>query len=340
MSNLTKKDFITLWTLLGKELMQWTHDEDLLQEVVQNNPWFIKSEVIYALQSLSKMLQPNSIEQWVNSYNLPAGNSKTIGVVMAGNIPMVGFHDWLCVLTAGHTLQVKYSSQDSVLMKKLKTYLQEIAPKLGERIVETERIHKVEAVIATGSNNTARYFDYYFRNIPHVIRKNRNSVAIVTGSETSEQLVALGADVFRYFGMGCRNVSKLMIPEGFDVVNMLSHWECYASVADFHKYFNNYEYRKAILLVNQDAHYDTGFLLLKEDARIASPVSMLHYEIYTSLDSCKELIAKSIDEIQCVVSVAPEFKDAVLPGEAQIPGLRDYADGVDIMKFLLEDLNN
>ena len=284
-----------------------------------NNAWFTPQQCDLALKGICKFLVKDKLEKWMAPYPAPV-TVKNVGVVMAGNIPMVGFHDMLCVLISGHRLAAKLSSQDMVLMRYVVEQLVNVEPRFKEYISFVERLNDVDAVIATGSDNTGRYFEYYFRSKPHIIRKNRSSIAVLNGSETDEQLVALGKDVFSYFGLGCRNVSKLVVPEGYHFSRMLDLWEVYHDIAHHHKYVNNYEYNKSILLVNRTPHLDNGFLLITENEALVSPISVVYYAHAADLTS---------DKIQCVVS-----SKHVPFGKTQEPELTDYADNVDTLKFL------
>ncbi len=267
----------------------------------------------------------------LTTYNLQL---KT-GLILAGNIPLVGFHDILCVLASGHIALIKLSSQDKLLIPYILRKLLEIEPGFNGRIEYIERLTGFDAVIATGSNNTSRYFDYYFGHVPHIIRKNRNSIAILTGEETSEQLKALGHDIFDYYGLGCRNVSKLYVPEGYNFNSFFEAIEEFKGIADHHKYNNNYDYNKSIFLVNLDKHLDNGFLLLKQDERLASPLAVLYYEEYAELASIKQKLDENLDHIQCIVANKRLAGMNVINfGQTQQPKLWDYADGVDTMKFL------
>jgi hypothetical protein len=261
---------------------------------------------------------------------------RTVAVVMAGNIPAVGFHDLLCVLISGNRLMARLSSNDKQLLPAICDMLVGIEPGFADRFSFTEeQISGFDAVIATGSNNTARYFNYYFGKYPHIIRKNRNGVAVLTGNETEKELKALGEDIFTYFGLGCRNVSKLFIPDGYDVKILLDALQVFEKAGDHHKYHNNYDYNKSIYLVNGDDHFDNGFLLLKEDASIASPVSVVYFERYSAIGKLNDLINGNLEDIQCVVSTDRKIHGAIPPGTTQHPKLWDYADGVDTMKFLV-----
>jgi hypothetical protein len=259
-----------------------------------------------------------------------------VGLILAGNIPMVGFHDVLCVLITGNVALIKASSQDARLIKYVLEMLIEIESSFKDQYYFVERLENFEAIIATGSNNTSRYFEYYFGKVPHIIRKNRNSVALLTGNETKEQLSELGHDIFDYYGLGCRNVSKLMVPKGYNFNFFFESIETYQPIINHHKYNNNYDYNKSIYLVNSDKHFDNGFLLLKEDERLASPLAVLFYEYYDNLDSAQKLLEEQSDKIQCIVSTAPlQVQNQVVDfGKSQQPDLWDYADNIDTIEFL------
>lgn len=316
-----------LSTLPAATRLEW-------QQAAQNeNPWFTPGEVDRALRGLSVYLAEESLRAWLGQYPV-ARAAKTVGVAMAGNLPLVGFHDVLCVLAAGHRLQAKLSTQDSALMMRVLRLLIGLEPGMASRIEIVDRLKGVEAVIATGSDNTARYFEYYFRHIPHIIRKNRTSVAVLMGEEPEEEWKKMGEDVFAYFGLGCRNISKLYLPDGFDLASRLGDWQEFESVMAQHKYAHNYDYQKSILLVNQVPHLDTGFLLLRAQQAVVSPVAVLYYEHYRDQADLGLRLAVHADKIQCVASARAWWKGSVAFGETQRPGLTDYADGVDTLAFL------
>ncbi len=302
------------------------------------NAWFTPHQVKLALQGIAHMLQPAQLQQWLAPY-MPAleenKEAKTVGVVMAGNIPMVGFHDLLCVLMAGHTLHARQSTSDNVLLPLLVQALTDINPTLGARISFVERINEVEAVIATGSNNTARYFEFYFRSKPHIIRMNRTAVAVLTGHETHEQLVALGHDLFTYFGLGCRNVSKLYVPEGYDFNPFWNAMQTFDWLLTHNKYANNHDYYSALLLLKRVPFLSNNMLIIKEDADISTPVAVLNYSYYTDKEALAAELSTLQDRIQCVVGDGGVVAGAVPFGRAQQPDVWDYADGVDTMAFLL-----
>jgi hypothetical protein len=252
---------------------------------------------------------------------------------MAGNIPAVGFHDYLSVLISGHRLKAKLSSQDSFLINYLHQRLITIEPRFQDRVEFAEHLDGVDAVIATGSDNTARYFEYYFQTVPQIIRKNRSSCAVLSGDESVENLSDLGTDVFSYFGLGCRNVSKLYVPGDFNFSNLFQAWQTYQPVIRHTKYANNYTYQKSILQINQTPFQDPGFILLKEDPGFVSPISVLYLEYYSDRDDLQQKIKTHQHKIQCIVSAETD-KDGVAFGQAQFPDVADYADQVDTMKFL------
>jgi Acyl-CoA reductase (LuxC). len=285
-----------------------------------------------ALKGITKLLNPTSLVPWASSYHF--GETKSVGVAMAGNIPLVGFHDFLCVLMAGHRIHIKMSSQDSVLLQFIMDELVKIQPDFSDRIVIADKLKNLDAVIATGSDNTARYFEYYFRNIPHIIRKNRSSCAIIMGEEPQDELKKLSVDVFSYFGLGCRNVAKVFVPAGYKVTLLLDAWADLKDIIHHHKYANNYDYQKSILLVNQVPFYDNGFVLLTANSQLVSPISVLYYEDYNDLEDLNTKIKSIEAKTQCIVSANGWFQGSERFGEAQFPSLTDYADQIDTMSFL------
>jgi hypothetical protein len=333
---MTNNERIEGFVKLGERIQSITPTElsSLTANVQNENAWFTPESVSLALKGITQLIQEPSLSQWANRYNLNTSSPRKIGVVMAGNIPLVGFHDLLSVVIAGHQLVAKLSSQDSVLMKFVREELIRIDARFADFILFEERLNKVDALIATGSDNTARYFEYYFRNVPHIIRKNRSSCAAVMGEESSEEFVDLGKDIFSYFGLGCRNVSKIFLPEGYDFIPMLKSWEPFQPIANHHKYANNYDYQKSILLINQNHFYDTGFLLVTENQNLVSPISTVYYEFYSDQQDLQDKIKSNLPKLQCVVSANGWFDGSVPFGEAQFPKVDDYADGVDTLAFL------
>jgi hypothetical protein len=335
-----KKNIIT-FSSLGSYLLDISNEDEIksLTMAARNeNAWFTEDNVRLALENIAKnYLNQVALENFVSQYsaNLTSDDSpKKVGVVMAGNIPAVGFHDLLCVVLSGNIALLKLSSSDSVIMRFLINKLYEFEPSLKNFIKIIDRLNDAEALIATGSDNTAKHFDYYFASKPRIIRKNRTSVAILDGSESRSELANLGNDIFQYFGLGCRNVSKFYVPKGYVFDTFFESIDYWSTINLHHKYNNNYDYNKSIYLVNRVNHLDNGFLLLKEDNALISPISVCFYEIYENETHLKALIAENAEKIQCIVSKAGNFENSFNFGEAQTPQLTDFADGVDTMAFL------
>ena len=310
----------------------------MIEELQFDNPWFTPDNVRHALMAAGQNLTKEKLQTWLQPYEKDlAGDSipRTVAVIMAGNIPFVGFHDFLSVLISGNRFLGKLSSNDKKLPAAVGNILLEIEPAFESLITFTDAILKnFDAVIATGSNNTSRYFEYYFGKYPHIIRKNRNSIAVLTGEEKEEELQTLGKDIFQYFGLGCRNVSKIFVPENYDFDRFLKAMQPFSDIILHHKYKNNYDYYKAIYLVNGEAHHDNGFLLLKEEAGYGSPPSVLYYTVYKDKSRLDFQLLTERENIQTVVSGIPVPLPSVPSGKAQEPELWDYADGVDTLEFL------
>ena len=300
------------------------------------NGWFTKENVLTAINEIANSLTKANIEEWLNNYKIENNQPKSIGVIMAGNIPLVGFHDMLCVLITGNQIQAKLASNDNTLIKKISEILIFIEPSFDNKIIFCDRLQNFDGVIATGSNNTARYFEQYFGKYPHIIRKNRNSTAIINKDDGINELKKLGIDIFQYFGLGCRSVSKLYIPKNFNLDIIFEAIYDYKNVVDNNKYANNYDYNKAVYFMGNNKLLENGFLLLKEDESLASPVGVLNYEYYNSVDELEEKLRQQKDDLQCVVSSNNSPVDTLDFGLAQRPALNDYADGVDTIKFLLK----
>ncbi|CAM3888529.1 acyl-CoA reductase [Mucilaginibacter galii] len=337
MSNLSKSYLVQILAELGRQLL---HPDQTLEQIIASesnyNAWFTPESVQQAVTAAGNSLTKESLEQWLNAYNFTPHQPKKVGLILAGNIPLVGFHDVLCVLVSGNIALIKASSQDARLIKYVLQLLATIEPKIADQYQFIERLEGFDAVIATGSNNTSRYFDYYFGKVPNIIRKNRNSIALLTGNETTEQLHLLGKDVFDYYGLGCRNVSKVLVPKDYNFIPFFEAIESYHPIGNHHKYHNNYDYNKAIYLVNRDKHLDNGFLLVKEDERLTSPLAVLFYEEYDDLAAAQAWLEQHSQNIQCVVSVANvHINNQVVDfGQSQQPALWDYADGIDTLQFL------
>ena len=299
------------------------------------NGWFTPEQVKFSVQSWAKALTEDNLNQWLSNYDFSKIEPKKVGLVLAGNIPLVGFHDFLSVLISGHDVLVKTSSNDQHLLKFLAKYLISIQPELNSKITFVEgKLEGFDAVIATGSNNTARYFEYYFKDKPSIIRKNRNSVAVLNGTESHEDLVGLGEDIFRYFGLGCRNVSKLFVPEGYNFEAFFKAMYEYRDVLHYEKYANNYDYNKAVFLMSNFQLLDNEFLTIKEDSSYSSPISSVFYELYDDLEEIKNRLHNDAEQIQCIVS-KNLIPNSVAFGQTQQPKLWDYADNVDTLAFLI-----
>jgi hypothetical protein len=309
--------------------------EQLIQLSQSHNGWYTPEQVYFSIQSWAKALTKENLDQWTSSYDFTIAESKTIALILAGNIPLVGFHDFISVLISGHNVLVKTSSNDQHLLPFLAKYLITLEPQLAQKITFVEgKLENFDAVIATGSNNTARYFEYYFKDKPSIIRKNRNSVAVLNGQETKEQLIALGEDIFRYFGLGCRNVSKLFVPKGYSFDAFFEAIFEYQDVIHYEKYANNYDYNKAVFLMSNYKLLDNGFLTLKKDSSHASPISSVFYEYYDSLTEIEQKLKTEAETIQCIVS-NNLVQNSIAFGQTQRPQLWDYADHVDTISFSL-----
>lgn len=340
---MTSKQRIEAFSALGSYLLE---DEKSLNDLIirakVQNPWFTPENIKSAFQALEKNLDKELLENWLSTYstNFDGFRDKTVGLVLAGNIPMVGFQDILCSLITGFNVQIKLSSDDKIMIPYVLQKLIEIEPAFQRQISFVERLKDFDSIIATGSNNTSRYFEYYFKNVPHIIRKNRNSIAILSGNESQEDLIALGHDIFDYFGLGCRNVSKIYFPKRYRYASFFEGIECFHDIANHFKYHNNYDYNKSIYLVNGDEHLDNGFLLLKKDERLASPLAVVYFEEYSDLNELSSILNDKSEEIQCIVSnINMENTFSLIPfGQTQTPKLTDYADKVDVIDFLISQI--
>jgi hypothetical protein len=329
---------LAAFVALGQRLAALTPDEiyPLAARARNQNAWFDEPSVTAAIAGLAHMLAEAPLRHWAARYPAEPTTVHQIGVVMAGNIPMVGFHDMLCVLLSGHVLLAKLSADDTVLMTWLMEELTRLEPRFTDSIKVLPRLNAAEAFIATGSDNTARYFEFYFGKKPHLIRRNRTSVAVLTSQEDAAELARLGPDIFQYYGLGCRNVSKLFVPADYSFVPLLDALQPHEGVLNHHKYNNNYDYNKSILLVNRVFHYDNGFVLLRPSAALVSPISVLHYAEYSSEVDLVDQLTDIAAQTQCVVSAGARFAGSQPFGQAQSPGVDEYADGVDTMEFLAQ----
>ena len=343
---------ISAFVKLGNFLSQFSNDKIVQKEGIinndlffdgfkhqlklaqENNSWFTKENLFSAIINWSKALNESDLYNWIKSNNSTIEGPKVVAIVMAGNIPLVGFHDFLSVLLSGHSVLVKQSSNDKHLLPFLSKYLELADSELKGKITFTEeKLENFDAVIATGSNNTARYFEYYFKNKPNIIRKSRNSVAVITGKETENDLKKLSDDVFTYFGLGCRSVSKIYVPKNYDFNNFFNGMYVKRDIINNAKYANNYDYNKAVYLMSEFDLLENGFLMIKEDESYSSPIATVFYEYYDNIVDLKIKLFEDREKLQCIV--AKDFiENEIAFGETQNPKLWDYADGINTLEFL------
>lgn len=301
----------------------------VIQRMEPQNPWFTETHVRQALAGLALWLEKEKLENWLSAYPF-AEKPKNVAVIMAGNIPLVGFHDFLCVLMSGHRVLCKLSSQDALLWQAVFKMLTLIDPRIAEHFSHSTGLMKnFDAVIATGSNNTAISFKHYFEKYPHIIRQNRTSIAVLNGDESDEELSALADDVFSYFGFGCRNVSQIFVPENFDVQRLFAQFVKYESFINHHKYMNNFDYYRSLYLLNTEPILENGFLLMRFNKELHAPPAVLNCHRYADWAEVNAFLQENQEQIQAIVG-----KDGIPFGAAQCPSLTDYADGVNVMEFL------
>ncbi len=302
--------------------------QDIKLRAADMNAWFTQGNMELAVRNIcTHLLDADKLQSWIQGYTVTA-SPKRIGIVAAGNIPLVCFHDFLCGFMSGHITVLKLSSKDEILLKHIVAKLTEWEPQVAQQVMIADNLKGCDAYIATGSNNTARYFEEYFGKYPHIIRKNRTSVAVLDGTETAEELGLLMDDVFTYFGLGCRNVTQVCLPKGYDITLLMEAANKYADIIHHHKYKNNFDYYLAIYLLNKVHYYSNDALLMVENTIPFSAVSVLHYRFYDDKNTLISELQNS-EDIQCIVG------HGQTPfGTAQCPTLTDYADGVDTMQFL------
>lgn len=307
--------------------------ESTKEKATAENPWFIPEFIDLSVKNIAdKFLQPDALGEMVMRYSIAEEKTpeKNVGIVMAGNIPLVGFHDLMCVFISGHKARIKPSLRDTALITHLVAKMQEWIPENEDYFNISDRIPSCDAYIATGSNNSARYFDYYFRKYPSIIRKNRTSVAVLTGNEPASELEKLSDDVFLYFGLGCRNVTQVYVPENYDFISLLDAFRKYQYLSDHNKYRNNYDYNLAVHILNNEYYMSNDAILLVKAATPFSRISELNYQFYSDEDALLERLRKD-PQIQCIAG-----RNDIPFGQTQYPGIFDYADGVDTVKFLKE----
>jgi hypothetical protein len=331
-------DRINALVQLGMLLKEDNAQNEAIFYKAQKNAWFTLENLRKAVDSIAnQMLSRDAITEFVQHYHLTEPvEQKTIAVIMAGNIPLVGFHDFFCVFITGHIAQVKLSEKDDVLFPYIVSLLKNIDARTEKQIQVTERLAEFDAVIATGSNNTARYFEQYFGKYPNIIRKNRHSVAILSGNESDADILQLGEDIFAYFGLGCRNVSKLYLPKGYELAKLMEPLHDYKELVMHNKYKNNFDYNMALMLLNRLTFFNNGCLILLEDKALASRISTVHVEYYTDMEEVVIDLETQKEQLQCIVS-AENLKDIkTIPfGKTQQPTLFDYPDNVDVVQFIL-----
>jgi len=335
--------FLSQFTTAGIQKKEGIAHNDLffdsfkmqISRAKESNGWFTEDNVLFSLESWSKALTKKNLNKWTAVYSFDKDTSKTIAIIMAGNIPLVGFHDFLSVLISGHNVLAKLSSNDKYFIPLIAKYIEYVTPSFKGKIHFTEgKLENFDAVIATGSDNTARYFDYYFGKHPHIIRQNRNTVAVLSGNEDQELLEKMSDDIFRYFGLGCRSISKIYLPKGFDLDRIFNAVFKHKDIVNYDRYANNYEYNKAVYLMSLFDIRENGFLMLKEDESYSSPISSLFYEYYENIDLLKDKLIQDSDKIQCITSEL-NIPGSIPLGKTQEPQLWDYADAVDTVAFLL-----
>ena len=320
-----------------KTFQKWDSElNKLLKDSYQHNSWFTENNLKLSLKNWSAELNKKNIENWLENYKIELKSSKTVAIIMAGNVPIVGFHDLMCSLVLGFKCIVKLSSDDKVLIPLIVKFIQSRFDGFKEKVFfESNILKNFDAVIATGSNNSHKYFEYYFGKYPNLLRKTRHSVAVLNGNESDSELAMLSNDVFDYFGLGCRSVSKIFIPKGYDLDLLFNAFYNKRFVIDHNKYANNYDYNKAVYLMSEEKFYDNGFVILKEEKKLGSPIACVYFEYYDDLVQVKNIIKINNQNIQCVVSNEKIF-NGISFGTTQCPKLSDYADNVDTLKFLLK----
>jgi len=315
---------------LKTELIKLSQDEDFLDRIESSNPWFIKEFSKNSILNIAnEYLDEDKLTQWLSKYHFKISN-ETVGIILAGNLPLVGFHDILCAYFTTQNIHLKLSSKDSLLTQKVLDVWMEIDCELKSRIHLVDRIINCDKIIATGSNNSYKYFEYYFKKYKHILRKNRTSMAVLTNDMSDEEIDKLIDDIFLYFGLGCRNVSKLWIEKGFELKRIFEASERYHFLFNHVKYMNNYDYQRTLLLLNKIPHLSNNFLMLREEKSLFSPISVLHYEYFDTIEDVHKDMEINQENIQCVIG-----HNFIPFGQAQVPGLLDYADGVDTMQFLI-----
>lgn len=333
--------FVQLGNLFNTYSASDNHNEGWLKKLdnalviaSNRNKWFTKENLRFCIDSWGKTLTEKHISEWLDAYPVQPKRQR-LGLVLAGNIPLVGLHDLLCGLACGYEIEVKCSSNDAILLPFILDFLTDVEHQWKGKVHFTDgKLTHFDRVIATGSSNTARYFEYYFRHVPHIVRQTRNGVAILDGSETEDDLAALCVDMLQYFGLGCRSVSHLIVPEGYSFDALFLALYKHKDIIYHNAYANNYDYNKAVYLMQEQDLLDNGFILLKKDSSLHSPIACMHYSTYETVEQALSILNEKKESIQCVVS--KNIENTLVFGQTQYPKLTDYADYIDTMHFLLK----
>ena len=338
---MTREEIISALAQLGDKLKLWLHNENhnmclsnAVNDAVSENEWFTTCSIKQMLSAITQqMLDEQKLYKWISQYKLSKHLPKRVGIIAAGNIPVVFFHDFICILLSQNIAVVKFSSKDKILPRYIINLLTEIEPRIKNFIEVTDDKHfTVDCVIATGSDNTLKFFEEKYGDIPHVFRKNRTSIAIIKGNESIKELELLSNDIFSFFGLGCRNVSKIFIPDNYDLTLLIEAAKKFSYIKNHEPYRNAYQYNKAIFTITKKPFIDNDFWLLSENSEIFSPVSVVYYEKYSNLELLKHTFSANSELIQCIMNYDVDF------GQSQQPQLTDYADGIDVMQFLLKQI--
>jgi len=316
---------------------QETWPKELFNKVKAVNPWFTQESIKKSIAAITaNYLDKSKLESWIAQYSYN-NKVKRVGLILAGNIPLVGFHDILAVFVAGHVAQIKLSDKDKILTEHILTLFKEIDVNVSDHFEFVERMSNYDAIIATGSNSSSRYFEKYFSSVPHIIRRNRNAVGVIYNDTTEEELGHLGYDILSYFGLGCRNISKLYLEEGIELARIFEAIEKHKDIINHHKYKNNYDYSYALYLLNKEEFYTNDFLIMRPNKAISSRISVLHYDYFENEEQLAQELQEKNDQVQCIISSKALSNLQVYNfGQSQQPSLTDYADGVDTMQFLLD----
>lgn len=328
---------LNLCVLGDKLLAKNNESNEVYLYAKAKNPWFTMDFIIQSVNNIVVYyFQKTALDTWLSSYDLSKNSSKQVGIIVAGNIPLVGLHDIICAYFTSHQILIKLSSKDDVLMNYFMQEWAQIDADLMSQFRLSDMLKNQEAIIATGSDTTHKYFEHYFKDIPRILRKNRNSIAVLSGTETEQELQGLSDDIFMYFGLGCRNVSLILVPRSFEIRNLFPYFDKYEYMKNHVKYMNNYDYNRTLLLMNQIPHLSSDYVILEEKLILSSRLATLHYSYYDDLQEAQDYIAQNNEQIQCVVSSIEALKPLCIAfGQSQKPSLSQYADNIDTLEFLI-----